>query len=632
MTTITTAEIITSLSDTPQAKDDLYTVAALAGLGVLSEDGGTVTLDVMLNDLGGRAKTLYSLDDGIENEGLATSADLLTRDIVGADNSSKFGALIEFTADGKVTYSMTPASTTHFQSLAAGQVGLDTFTYTIRLGNGTLSWATVTVEIVGTNDAPKITSAAQSGSITEDGTQTANGTVTSSDVDNGATATYSGDASGTYGSFAVTASTGVWTYTLANAAAQSLAAGQTVTETYIVTVTDDQGATATQNVVITITGTNDAPVITSTAQSGSVTEDTTLTATGTVASSDVDNSATATYSGNASSSHGSFAVVASTGVWTYTLNNAAAQHLAATETMTETFTVTVSDGLGGTATQDVVITITGTNDAPTILASAPSNALVEQGGAVAGTATSVVNLVKADIDGTVTYDTTGWAQLSATTFQKAGVYGSATLDTTTNLLTYSLDNANAATNALNTGTTVQDSFNVNVVDAFGASASAPVAFSIQGTNDGLALRVDFENLKLSGQAEIIDGYQGFNWDVPNGLNLYEMDGDAYGGSNGYNLAGTSIAFTPYAYQPVTITRSDKGDFDFEGVELTSAWDSSQAVTLRGYLDGILVGSASATIYNTQVTAVDVNWGAIDVLIIGNSGSQLVLDNFDFIIL
>src|SRR5204862_1169917 len=133
-----------------------------------------------------------------------------------------------------------------------------------------------------------ITSTAQSGTVKEDTTLVASGTVSASDVDHGATAAYSGDASGTYGSFAVNASTGVWTYTLDNAGHQDLAQGEGHVEAFAVTVTDDVGATATQNVSITVTGTNDAPVITSTAQSGTVKEDTTLVASGTVSASDVD--------------------------------------------------------------------------------------------------------------------------------------------------------------------------------------------------------------------------------------------------------------------------------------------------------------------------------------------------------
>src|SRR5205085_2250593 len=142
----------------------------------------------------------------------------------------------------------------------------------------------VTVTVTGTNDAPVITSSTQAGTVKEDGVLTASGQVTSSDVDNGATAAYSASGTGTYGSFAVNASTGVWTYTLDNANHQNLAAGERHDETFTVTVKDDKGATATQDVTVTVTGTNDAPVITSQLQTGSVKEDTTLTATGQVTS------------------------------------------------------------------------------------------------------------------------------------------------------------------------------------------------------------------------------------------------------------------------------------------------------------------------------------------------------------
>src|SRR5205085_2413002 len=153
---------------------------------------------------------------------------------------------------------------------------------------------------------------------TEDTTLSASGQVTSSDVDNGATASYSGDATGIYGSFTVNAASGEWLYTLDSKSKQMHSTHDPHTETVTVTVTDDQGATATQDVTITVTGTNDAPVIFPTRRSSDLTEDTTLSASGQVTSSDVDNGATASYSGDATGIYGSFTVNAASGEWLYT--------------------------------------------------------------------------------------------------------------------------------------------------------------------------------------------------------------------------------------------------------------------------------------------------------------------------
>ena len=52
-----------------------------------------------------------------------------------------------------------------------------------------------------------------------------------------------------------------FTYSAQDKTFDFLAAGQTLTITYNVTVTDNNGASSTQPVTITVTGTNDAPVL-----------------------------------------------------------------------------------------------------------------------------------------------------------------------------------------------------------------------------------------------------------------------------------------------------------------------------------------------------------------------------------
>src|SRR5207248_130085 len=62
-----------------------------------------------------------------------------------------------------------------------------------------------------------------------------------------------------------------WSYSVADGATDYLSAGQVVTETYKIEVDDNHGGKAFQTVTVTITGTNEDPVITR-ATNGTVTE------------------------------------------------------------------------------------------------------------------------------------------------------------------------------------------------------------------------------------------------------------------------------------------------------------------------------------------------------------------------
>ena len=164
-----------------------------------------------------------------------------------------------------------------------------------------------------------------------------------------------------------------WTFTVDNAALQFLADGQTLTQTYTVTINDSHtGAPVNQLVTITITGTNDAPTITAAVASGSVTEDNLpTTASGTINFADVDltdsHTVSATPGGNGYL--GTFTPIVSnnsTGdgigqvTWTFAVDNAALQFLADGRTLTQTYTVTVNDGhAGGTVSQLVTVTFHG---------------------------------------------------------------------------------------------------------------------------------------------------------------------------------------------------------------------------------------------------------------------------------
>ncbi len=92
------------------------------------------------------------------------------------------------------------------------------------------------------------------------------GTLTASDVDTGDTQAWSiqGSSIGTYGSLALLGDTGEWVYTLDNASAavQSLAAGESHDEFFMVRVTDSAGGYDEQIVTVTVIGSYDAPTVT----------------------------------------------------------------------------------------------------------------------------------------------------------------------------------------------------------------------------------------------------------------------------------------------------------------------------------------------------------------------------------
>ncbi|HXH51874.1 MAG TPA: VCBS domain-containing protein, partial [Sphingomicrobium sp.] len=310
MSTNTSGGTTTSLNNTPQAKDDFYW---------LNEDFlGVSYFDVMANDLGGKAKVLWAIDDG-DNGG----ADLIDRDLARAEHTaterSAMGAKIWITSDGRVGYdgsALSASAIASLQALAEGQTATDTFTYSIRLANGTLSWATVTITYVGTNDAPDIfMGAGDSAAATlaeTDAPLTAFGTLTVIDPDTSdtvSTAVTGLAVSGSQGSLTTaqlqamlslsnalgnaadpgSAGNLGWAFDSGAATFDYLASGESLTLTYTLTSTDNHGATDTQTVTINILGTNDAAVLSTDVRNLTETNSATdISTSGTLTISDVD--------------------------------------------------------------------------------------------------------------------------------------------------------------------------------------------------------------------------------------------------------------------------------------------------------------------------------------------------------
>ncbi|MEW4457852.1 VCBS domain-containing protein [Roseibium algicola] len=247
-------------------------------------------------------------------------------------------------------------------AVQALQVGGTPLTDTLTVASLDGTTHDITVTITGTNDAPVLMAATASAN--EDGSSVT-GQMVATDIDAGDTKAFSigqpidGFTMNTDGS---------WNFDPSHAAYQHLAAGQTQQVTIPVAVTDSAGATGAQSLVITVTGTNDGPVLT--AATASAVEDGKVV-TGQMIATDVDTGDTKSFSisypvdGFAMNTDGS---------WTFDPSHAAYQHLAQGQVEQLTIPVIVTDRAGATDTENLVITVTGTYDAPAVT---PSVAAVQ---------------------------------------------------------------------------------------------------------------------------------------------------------------------------------------------------------------------------------------------------------------
>ena len=168
------------------------------------------------------------------------------------------------------------------------------------------------------------------------------------------------------------------------------------------------------------------------------------------------------------------------GVWTYTLDddNPAVQARNDGQTLTDTFAAFT---VGGTE-QLVTITINGANDAADV--TGPVTGTVVEAGELnnsnPGTPTATGDLSSSDLDN----PNDAWTPVGTT--PGANGYGSYTL-TAAGLWIYTLDNSNAAVQALNVGQTLTDTFTVTTVD----DTQQLVTITITGRNDAAVISGDF---------------------------------------------------------------------------------------------------------------------------------------------
>lgn len=310
-------------------------------------------------------------------------------------------------AAGQVAQFVYTPNSSYFQYLAAGETAThgDSFTYTVTDANGGVGTATAYVDIAGVNDAPVITAQDLQGGVTEqvvpNGNLTDTGVIQFTDLDlkdvhlvspNGTavtgqptplgslTATLDADTTGTGAGGQLH-----WTYTVADSAVAYLAKDETRTESFNITLDDQKGGVITEKIDVTITGVdnNHAPVFptdTTGLAQGEVTEGgnpSGVVQTGkglTYTDADPADTHIVTVTpvgsplGTVSTNNLEGSADTNLLKWFYSVDNAAIQYLGQGKSKTESFTITVDDQHGGTATQQIDIKINGSNDAPTAVA------------------------------------------------------------------------------------------------------------------------------------------------------------------------------------------------------------------------------------------------------------------------
>ena len=444
----------------------------------------------------------------------------------------------------------------------------DAFTVTASDGRGGTLPIAVTVDISPTNTAPEITNATVNDPDT-DGAVT--GSVTAADADHD-TLAYNTTTTPAKGSVTVDSATGEFTYTPTGQARQDAAdtPGED-TDTFTITASDRHGGTLPIAVTVPIrpnTTPNTAP------GNGSATvnpPDGLGNVTGSVTATDADHD-TLAYNTTTTPAKGSVTVDSATGEYTYTPTDDA-RHAAAADTAPDTdkhdaFTVTASDGRGGTLPIAVTVDISPANANPDI-----TNALSgvpKAGGVVTGT----VKASDAD-DDTLTYSGTGSTPQGSVVVNAGGTF------------TYTPDAS--ARQSANGSNVVTDSFTVTVTDGHGGTTSQDITVTVAPTG----------SVGVPGQptGPIIAGRNGYTYQTVTDNGQSRVIIMAPNGTSTVSQPMPGVAATAGAYQAVP--RAD-GSITVYSLEVDNTTGTPSPADITARLVNVDIDGTTTTAYTGAV--------------------------------
>ncbi|WP_163851120.1 VCBS domain-containing protein, partial [Pseudooceanicola aestuarii] len=353
-------------------------------------------------------------------------------------------------------------------------------------------------------------------------------------------------------------------------------------------------------------------------------------------------------SASGQATHGSYQI-GTDGNWSYVLGNSATVNaLGQGETLSDSFTATTADG----TTQAVTITITGTNDAPEVLApSTLTGALGEDDGPVSGQGQA------SDPEGdTLTWSGTALGVLGSFAVTDAGAW------------TYT---PGAEADSLAQGATATETYTLTVTDSGGATATETVTITLTGANDapvalddivvaplgettdtafrvrdpdlgedlsfalldapGFVQIVDGDSFRLTPDGSTSSGLYEFDYRVTDGqgatdvatVQVYFDNAQAQGGGGG----AVSIGFNtePANGNPAGFVDIDVSEVDGAKIRLAIAMDGSGSIGQSSYdlqIDAV-VGALEALARQFEGSATEV-----EVLLVPYSSSVISYPVYD----
>ncbi|MEQ1827463.1 MAG: Ig-like domain-containing protein [Pirellula sp.] len=560
---------ITGSNDGPIAVDDSATAY---------EDGAPIAIAVLANDLdpdGGDSKRVVTI----------TSASLQGTASVATDGSG-------------VNYSVGGA----FQSLKAGAIATEGFRYTVRDSTGLESTANVVVTIIGVNDRPV---AANDSMTVSDALVSTIIPVLANDFDVDAGDTkrvVSVNSVGVRGVVQVpTGGTGVLFYP--NNAYAYLRAGETAIETITYTMADSAGEQSTAMLVVTVTGSNSAPV--AVGDVATISENAGPTTLAVLTNdTDVDLGDTKTViSIFGAGTPGGWDLICIYGVCApmgfpgipavkgtiaiapdgqgviYSPGNAF-QHLKAGQSDTDRFMYTMADAAGASSSAWVTLTITGANDAPV---AAPDSLTVAKNAAPV-----TINVLANDIDVDLG-DTKSVISINAT-----GLLGSATVSTSGSSVVYSVGTAFLD---LLPGQTATDTFTYTMVDSAGAQSTASVVVLVSGTNSAPIAVADIGSATENGAPVTIDVLSNdTDEDVGDTKTVVSVNGTGLQGTVSIVPGGTGVVYTiGNAFQSLALGATATESFTYTMRDSGGAQSTATVnVTVTGLNDSPIAVANTAT--------------------------------------